>query len=77
MALVILNAHTVHTAVSLAAEQLWTDLFENHRYLTNIGPWENGSDVVNVYFQSDLQSVEKVVSECRRRFNVWILDTLK
>jgi hypothetical protein len=68
MAHVILNAHTVHTTVSVATEQLWTNLFANQRYLKNVGPWQGNTDMLNVYFQSDLQSVENVVSEFRRSF---------
>jgi hypothetical protein len=78
MAHLILNTHTVHTTASMAAEQLWMNLFANHRYMTNIGPWKDDSDVVNVYFQSDLQSVENVVSEFRRKlFTSRILVTCK
>ncbi len=65
---VLLHANTIRATASIVTDQLWTNLFANQKYLINVGPWLNDDDTVKVYFQSDLQSVENVVSKFRRRF---------
>jgi hypothetical protein len=50
-------------AVADGVAQLWTDLFKDQPQLHHTGPWRNGATILQVNFEADLHSIQKVVSD--------------